>query len=539
MKKILLALCLMTGTASALVHVGEGDNATLGSVTASSMTVTGAGIVIGGVLQTTAYTGGGGTTGVVSASPQYSIAAFVLPGTTTTVAGLTPGTSGYALFSGGPTAAAYFAPPATITGVTAGTGLSGGGTSGTVTLNVSNVPAATIAAGNLGASVVASSIGVSAVGVAQMNFSGSPNASTFARGDGSWASPAGGSGASSLAVFNGVTLISSPTLSVAGDGQSIIAYLIGTSSAGFKVNSASGTLQGNTFNGNSQLVQTNSSGQLPALSATNLTNIPGSQITSGIPAANIASGSLGGSVIASSITLGAMYGSPTLNAANITNIQGAQVGSGVPAANIATGSLSATVIVSSNAVNSIVPSNVSVGNYQNITGVGSPLTIGVVPYTFPSSVGVGGAFVVSASSVVSVSTTERRRTVCNVIGANNGASVLVNGDLGPQTRQYFVPGAWTLVEFEVSADSGTSNIIAGKSHAGSITNLTSSALATGALGAIACSNTGGTTGIDGATTCSSTLQNTSFAAGDWLSLVSGTADGTAHEFTACATFTVN
>ncbi len=129
-----------------------------------------------------------------------------------------------------------------------------------------------------------------------------------------------------------------------------------------------------------------------------------------------------------------------------------------------------------------------------------------------------------------------RRTVCIVFGANNAVSVLADSDLGPQSRQYFLPWAGTLVETEVAADGGTPNIILGRSRAGVIANVVSGALATASLGGIACSNTGGTTGLDGATTCSNTLQNTGWNVGDWITAVSGTAGGVAKEMTACLTF---
>lgn len=99
----------------------------------------------------------------------------------------------------------------TITAVVAGPGLSGGGSSGSVTVQasavslssqvVSSLPAASIAAGSLGASVIASSHAVNSVGVAQLNFTGTPTSSTFARGDGTWVSSGSFSGS---AVAGGV-----------------------------------------------------------------------------------------------------------------------------------------------------------------------------------------------------------------------------------------------------------------------------------------------------------------------------------------------
>ena len=131
-----------------------------------------------------------------------------------------------------------------------------------------------------------------------------------------------------------------------------------------------------------------------------------------------------------------------------------------------------------------------------------------------------------------------RRTCTIVVGADNG-SVLVDADLA-QADQCYVPYAATVVEVFVKADGGTPNAIANvKNVAGTASSLTSSALATAAAGARACSNAGGTTGLDATTTCSGTLQNTSVAAGSTLGLTSGTAGGTAKRMSIAITYTVN
>jgi len=132
-----------------------------------------------------------------------------------------------------------------------------------------------------------------------------------------------------------------------------------------------------------------------------------------------------------------------------------------------------------------------------------------------------------------------RRPCSIIVGSDDAAAALADSNLGPQGRQCFVPFAATVVEITVAADAGTPNVIPRKNHAGSTSNLVSSALATASAGAIACSNTGGTTGLDGATTCSATLQNTSLAAGDWIELGSGTAGGTAKRMSVSITYTVN
>lgn len=131
------------------------------------------------------------------------------------------------------------------------------------------------------------------------------------------------------------------------------------------------------------------------------------------------------------------------------------------------------------------------------------------------------------------------RRVCDIPIGDTSGSALTNGQLGPQKRVCYIPYAATVVEITVAADGGTPNIIVGKNTAGTQVNLLSSALATAASGGIACSNTGGTTGIDGATTCSSTLQNTSISAGAYLELVSGTAGGTAKFMTVHVVYVVN
>jgi hypothetical protein len=110
-------------------------------------------------------------------------------------------------------------------------------------------------------------------------------------------SGSGGGGGTSLAFFNGSTLISSPTISAGSDGTTIITTAVGSSSASFKVNPASGTLAGNTFNGASELVQLNASGNYPGLNGNLITNINAGNIQGTIPSSNL------GSVIFNQATL--------------------------------------------------------------------------------------------------------------------------------------------------------------------------------------------------------------------------------------------
>lgn len=137
---------------------------------------------------------------------------------------------------------------------------------------------------------------------------------------------------------------------------------------------------------------------------------------------------------------------------------------------------------------------------------------------------------------------------CDIAVGDTSGSVVTDAQLGPQKHICKIPAAATLIEINVDADAGSPSVIVGRSRcttftsntcsAETIVNLTSSALAVSS-GFEKCSNTGGTTGIDGGTTCSSTLQNTSLSAGDLLQLVSGTAGGTAKLVTVHAIYTIN
>lgn len=179
-------------------------------------------------------------------------------------------------------------------------------------------------------------------------------------------------------------------------------------------------------------------------------------------------------------------------------------------------------------------------NGQLVAGAGSQASA-VTNLTGDVTTSGGVATTIAANAVTSAKTAvvNTRRTCVILVGADNG-SVLADADLGPQLDQCYIPYASTVVEVFVKADGGTPNVIVQKrSVANSPTALLSSALATASSGARACSNTGGTTGLDATTTCSGTLQNTSIAAGETIGLTSGTAGGVAKRMTIAVTWTVN
>jgi hypothetical protein len=152
-----------------------------------------------------------------------------------------------------------------------------------------------------------------------------------------------------------------------------------------------------------------------------------------------------------------------------------------------------------------------------------------------------GALTIAANAVTSAKmAVVNTRRVCDMVVGDTAGSALTDAQLGPQKRLCFLPAQATVQEIIVAANDGTPNVIVAKNVAGTVTNLLSSALATAASGGIACSKTTSVTGIDGATTCTNTLQNnTAIGAGAYLELVSGTAGGVAKLMTIHVVYTVD
>ncbi len=129
------------------------------------------------------------------------------------------------------------------------------------------------------------------------------------------------------------------------------------------------------------------------------------------------------------------------------------------------------------------------------------------------------------------------KRTCDIVIGDVSGSAISDAQLGPQYRLCQVQGASTLLQVTVSSNNGTPSVIVGRSRCTTFTtgvctaetrvNLLSGALSAATGGFDACSNTGGTTGFDGGTTCTNTLQNTTLNKGDYIELVSGTAGGVA------------
>ena len=154
---------------------------------------------------------------------------------------------------------------------------------------------------------------------------------------------------------------------------------------------------------------------------------------------------------------------------------------------------------------------------------------------------LSGDVTTSGSNAATLAAKFKTRTGCFDFGTDNASSDLVDADIGPQGRILMVPVAATVTEITVSANAGTPSVIVRVNHAGSASDLVSSALATATSGGIACSNGSATTGLDGVTTCGGTLQNTSIAAGDWIETKTGSgfASSGAKRLSVCLTWTVN
>ena len=181
------------------------------------------------------------------------------------------------------------------------------------------------------------------------------------------------------------------------------------------------------------------------------------------------------------------------------------------------------------------------GSTQAVTSsavVGSDMANNTVTATQIANNAIGNA---------QLAVVQTRRTCTIVIGADNG-SALINGDLN-QKHQCFFPAAATIVEIDMEGNSAAASsptaVSVNKFHtSGSVTtNLfgsTTTQAITASTGANTCSNAAGSgTGLDGTTTCSLAISTTAVAAGDWIDLSNGAADGTTQRVSVAITYTIN
>jgi hypothetical protein len=198
---------------------------------------------------------------------------------------------------------------------------------------------------------------------------------------------------------------------------------------------------------------------------------------------------------------------------------------------------------SGSVTNIATTSPISGGPITTTGTISCPTCVTSVTGTSPvaSSGGTTPAISINNGGITStqLATANKTRTCHINFGSDDATSDLTTAQIQPQHSQCMFDVAATVLQVTVTAAAGTPNIILSKNHAGTQTALLSSALATGASGAVACSNTGGTTGINGTTTCSATLQNTTVAAGDYVDTTGGATSTGAKWFAVDVTFTVN
>lgn len=190
-----------------------------------------------------------------------------------------------------------------------------GGIAGSGTAVTGLVPS-NVVSGTLGSGVLISTVPASLVGVGQFNFTGTPSATTYARGDGTWATVSSSGGDAVLAATQ--------TWS-GGNTYNSYSTFVGS----VTINNASNTLGGNGA------AITNISGS--NVSGGTFGAVNGSALTS-LTAANISAGTLGSGVLISTV--------PALNGSQLTNLT---------AANISAGTLGTGVLVST------MPNNVPFG----------------------------------------------------------------------------------------------------------------------------------------------------------------------------------
>ena len=95
-----------------------------------------------------------------------------------------------------------------------------------------------------------------------------------------------------------------------------------------------------------------------------------------------------------------------------------------------------------------------------------------------------------------------------------------------------------LIEIAISADGGSPSVTVERwrPNGNTTVDLLSSAL-TAAGGALTCSRAKAETSINGTTSCSGTLQNTSLAKGDWIQFKTGAVASTAKRVTVAVVWT--
>ncbi len=156
------------------------------------------------------------------------------------------------------------------------------------------------------------------------------------------------------------TDVNTGTITVTGAAGGINGVIAGTGLTGggvsgtvtLDVDSGVVTMQGNTFNGTNQLVKLNGAGELPVISATNLTNLNASNISSGTVSDSRLSANvtMQGNTFNGTNQLVKLNGAgelPVISATNLTNLNASNIGAGT----LADARLGANVTLQGNTFN--------------------------------------------------------------------------------------------------------------------------------------------------------------------------------------------
>jgi len=376
------------------------------------------------------------------------------------------------------------------------------GSFGGITGCTTNGTTVTLVAPILGTPASVTLTNATGLPVGGISATGTPNSSTFLRGDGTWAAPSGSGNTTSTSLTSG-------TIPKANGANSIVNSTLTDDGTTLSYGGTAFTVAGS---GTSSITMGNNS------------NANTSTIQSGVPSSNLTWTWMASQAAGLLHDNGSGVLSPSKVVSSDLNITGTTCTNQFISA------------ISSAAAGTCASVNLSNSASGTLQAAQEPAHTGDVTNSAGSLAMTIAANAVTSSKMAVVNT---RKTCQIIIGADNG-SALADADIGPQNDQCLISGAATIVEVMVKADAGTPSALPRKtSVGGSNTSLLSGALATASSGARACSNTGGTTSIDGSTTCTNTLTTTSLAVGDTLGVASGTAGGTAKRMSIFITYTVN
>jgi hypothetical protein len=176
--------------------------------------------------------------------------------------------------------------------------------------------------------------------------------------------------------------------------------------------------------------------------------------------------------------------------------------------------------------------------------VGGDLTGSLPNPTIASNAVTGAKMANNTVTSTQLAVVHNRRTCIILIGADNG-SALGTTDIAPQTSQCYVPYAAHVVEIMTNGDSTSTAavVVASRSPANSVTDMSASLATPGSGSNRACANPAGSgSALDGTTTCSVAFTGSAtiaLTAGSWIETHTSASAGSAKRLTIAVTYTVD